>query len=617
MTPMMIRNTLRMEAACFVILAFIAFVYFSAKRPKTRLHKVFSCLIVSLEIHLLFDAVTVYTVNNLDEVPKWLNDICHRIFVGTMLLTILLYYLYIVFMIDEETNHRKRSVLYNVIRHAINIYMVAAEILIFIAPVEYQECPKGNYEIGVAAVIIYISIPMFLFHIVANIIRNYKYIHPKKRMAVIMVIIIEIITTIITAIDMSMLIAGLGLTLEAVCFYVILENPDIKLVEQIRSEKHKVEKISESKSKFVSVVSHEIRTPMNAIVGMTELMLNKSTNLDDEQIKYLTNIKNSGDALITILNDLLDMSKLEAGKFEIVEQPYSTEPFFEDIRMIIENRIGDKPIKLIYDIDDSMPEKLNGDSLRLRQVLINLMNNAVKFTDSGEIRLTIKIIKNENDRYSISFSVRDTGIGVKKEDLSRLFQAFTQVDLKKNQGKEGTGMGLSISSDLISLMGGKLSVASEYGKWTEFSFTISQGAAQETEAAKDTDSFEEIKGIHVLVVDDTDINLEIAKEIFEMLGVYADTAESGQDAIEMLFENKYDIIFTDYIMPEMSGTEFAVKVREYIEEGAEIPIIALTGDVSENAINEFNKSGINDYIQKPINVNKLALITKKWIKNNT
>lgn len=614
MTPMMIRNTLRMEAACFVILAFIAFVYFSAKRPKTRLHKVFSCLIISLEVHLVFDAITVYTVNNLDKVPKWLNDTCHRIFVGTMLLTIFLFYLYIAFMIDEETNYRKHSVLYNLIRRVINVFFVVAEVIILLAPVEYQECPKGNYEIGTAAVVIYISIPLFLLHIIFNIIRNYKYIHPKKRMAIVMVIIIEVITTIITAVDMSMLIAGLGLTLEAVCFYIILENPDIKLVEQIRSEKHKVEKISESKSKFVSVVSHEIRTPMNAIVGMTELLLSKSTNLDDEQIKYLTNIKNSGDALVTILNDLLDMSKIEAGKFEIVEQPYSTEPFFEDIRMIIENRIGEKPINLVYDIDDSIPEKLNGDSLRLRQVLINLMNNAVKFTDSGEIRLTVKVINDENDRYNISFSVKDTGMGVKKEDLSRLFQAFTQVDLKKNQGKEGTGMGLSISSELISLMGGQLEVKSEYGQWTEFFFTISQGAAKEAEVTNNTESFEEIKGIRVLVVDDTDINLEIAREIFEMLGVNADTAESGQDAIEMLFDNKYDIIFTDYIMPEMSGTEFAVKAREYMEDGKEIPIIALTGDVSDNAINEFKKAGINDYIQKPINVNKLASITKQWIK---
>jgi len=282
--------------------------------------------------------------------------------------------------------------------------------------------------------------------------------------------------------------------------------------------------------------------------------------------------------------------------------------------MIIENRIGEKPIKLVYDIDDSIPEKLNGDSLRLRQVLINLMNNAVKFTDSGEIRLTVKVINDENDRYNISFSVKDTGMGVKKEDLSRLFQAFTQVDLKKNLGKEGTGMGLSISSELISLMGGQLEVASEYGQWTEFFFTISQGAAKEAEVTNNTESFEEIKGIRVLVVDDTDINLEIAREIFEMLGVNADTAESGQDAIEMLFDNKYDIIFTDYIMPEMSGTEFAVKAREYMEEGKEIPIIALTGDVSDNAINEFKKAGINDYIQKPINVNKLALITKQWIK---
>ena len=607
-----IRNTLRMEVACFVVLAFIAFIYFSAKRKKTKVHRTFSSIIITLEIHLVFDAITVYTVNNLETVPKWLNDICHRLFMSTMLLTIFLFYQYISFMIDEETNYKKHSLAYTIIRKAITAYMLLAEVSLFVTPLYYEETSKGNYVAGFGATVICISIPLFLIHMIANTLYNYKDIHPKKRKAIINVMIIEIITTIITVFDMSMLIAGLGLTMEAVCFYIILENPDIKLVEQIREEKQKAEQISNSKSKLVSVVSHEIRTPMNAVVGMTDLLLKKNHNLDDETKKYLHNIKTSGEALVQILNDLLDMSKLESGKFEIVEQPYNPSDIFEDVKMIIENRIEDKPIKLVYDIDKSMPDCFNGDSLRIRQVLINLMNNAVKFTEKGEIRLTVNIVKTENNIYTIRFSVKDTGIGVKPEDLSKLFKAFSQVDTKKNHGKEGTGMGLSISSELISLMGGQLEVASEYGSWTEFFFTITQEYVPQQEDDEQIDEYDDISGIKVLVVDDTDINLEIAKEVFEMLGASADTAESGVDAINMLYENEYDLIFTDYIMPEMSGTEFTRKVRDLNESFSDIPVIALTGDISEEARKEFEQAGINDYIEKPINIQKLGTITKKW-----
>ncbi len=609
-----IRNTLRMEVACFVIIAFIAVIYFSVKREKTKLHITYSTIIIMLETHLIFDAITVYTVNNLDTVPLLFNDICHRIFMITMIFTIFLFYQYVSLTIDAEKNNKPHSKFYLFVRKFMVCYMVIATALIAVTPLHYEITPKGNYVTGIGAAVICISIPLCLIHMIINTLYNYKYISVKKRIAIIILFVIEIIVSIITVLDMSLLIAGMGLTLEAVCFYVILENPDIRLVEQLREEKKKVEAINESKTKFVSTVSHEIRTPMNAIVGMTEVLLGKGKNFSEEELRYLNNIKNSGDSLVKILNDILDISKIEAGKFDIINKPYKPLEMLDDIRMIIENRIGYKPIKLIYDIDKRLSEGLDGDSLRLRQILINLLNNAVKFTDKGEIKLTVNVLEISNSKCRLKFSVKDSGQGIKSEDLRKIFKAFSQVDKEKNHGKEGTGIGLSVSSELITLMGGKLSVESEYGTGTEFHFEIEQDIAEVKPEENNAPDLKSIKGIHVLIVDDTEINLEVAEAICELLEVNADIVMSGKEALEKLAIKKYDIIFTDYIMPNMSGTELTRKIRQlddvYFKN---VPIIALTGDTSKEAKQEFIEAGVNDYLEKPINSQKLNSIAVKWI----
>ena len=253
-------------------------------------------------------------------------------------------------------------------------------------------------------------------------------------------------------------------------------------MEELKKQKEIAEEANASKSAFLSIVSHEIRTPMNAVVGMTELLLRDEDSLTTKQAKYLNNIKNSGASLVMIVNDILDQSKIEAGKMEIVEDVYELRPMVDDVKMIIENRIGTKPIHLVMEIDEQIPDVMVGDSLRIRQILINLMNNAVKFTTEGFIKLSISVESKESDKLYLCFAVQDSGQGINEADLSKLGQAFTQVDVKKNHGKEGTGLGLSISRDFISLMGGQLQVNSTYGKGTTFYFTISQGFVDEEES---------------------------------------------------------------------------------------------------------------------------------------
>lgn len=257
------------------------------------------------------------------------------------------------------------------------------------------------------------------------------------------------------------------------CLIMLNVTKRYNMMEELKEAKLRAEEANESKSNFLSNMSHEIRTPMNAIVGMTEILLR--SDLSDQDRGYLMNIKNSGASLLTIINDILDFSKIESGKLEIIEEEYEPMSMLSDLSMIFLNRIGDKPVELIFDIDRNLPNKLYGDALRIRQVIINIANNAIKFTAAGYVKLAIQMVPaTEENMVNLNISIEDSGQGIKPEDLDKLFGSFQQVDTKKNRNKEGTGLGLAISKQLVETMGGQIGVRSEYGKGSEFYFHIPQ-----------------------------------------------------------------------------------------------------------------------------------------------
>ena len=384
------------------------------------------------------------------------------------------------------------------------------------------------------------------------------------------------------------------------------------------SEKKKQQAISakEAEERFLANMSHEIRTPMNAIVGMTEILLRG--NLTGEQKEYLENIKSSGNALVSIINDILDISKIEAGKMELVDDVYVTCQMMSDIDKIIKTRIGDKPIELVCDIDKNVPDRLYGDGLRIRQIIINLANNAVKFTDRGRITITMKAQQETDERIAVFVSVADTGQGIKKEDIKRLFGAFEQVDALKNKGKEGTGLGLTISSQLVEMMGGRLEVTSEYGKGSEFYFTIYQEPVSEDmewklEAEDDIMNFT-APNARILLVDDNEINRKVALGLLEPLQMQIDTAINGKNAIDMIEQKEYDLVFMDHMMPVMDGVEATKHLRE--KEGdyyQKLPVIALTANAMNEAQKLFQEAGMNGFVAKPIVMKQICQVIRQWL----
>lgn len=401
-----------------------------------------------------------------------------------------------------------------------------------------------------------------------------------------------------------------------------------KIIEQNHLMKRLVlqtEDANRAKTNFVSNMSHEIRTPMNSIVGITEILL-RSRHSPKEQ-EYLLNIQSSGRVLLTIINDVLDCSKMEAGKMQLFDEPYDTCSLFHDLRISMENRIGHSGLELIYDIDQDIPCKLKGDMGRIRQVIINLVNNAIKYTEKGSVRFSVHVRQKNTDKVMLYYEVADTGIGIRKEDQKILFDAFQRVEMDRNRYVEGTGLGLTISQNLVNMMGGVIEVESEYGKGSRFFFTIEQTIIDSTPVSavnyngqKDNVTEKEAECLfiapeaHILLVDDNELNLVVAKELLKPLRMQIDTAENGLQAVKMVRGSQYDLVLMDHMMPVMDGIEAAKAIRALPEDKYQkLPIIALTANAMVDARKEFLNAGMNGFVAKPIDFARICNQLKLWL----
>lgn len=401
-----------------------------------------------------------------------------------------------------------------------------------------------------------------------------------------------------------------------------------KIIEQNHLMKRLVlqtEDANRAKTNFVSNMSHEIHTPMNSIVGITEILL-RSRHSPKEQ-EYLLNIQSSGRVLLTIINDVLDCSKMEAGKMQLFDEPYDTCSLFHDLRISMENRIGHSGLELIYDIDQDIPCKLKGDMGRIRQVIINLVNNAIKYTEKGSVRFSVHVRQKNTDKVMLYYEVADTGIGIRKEDQKILFDAFQRVEMDRNRYVEGTGLGLTISQNLVNMMGGVIEVESEYGKGSRFFFTIEQTIIDPTPVSavnyngqKDNVTEKEAECLfiapeaHILLVDDNELNLVVAKELLKPLRMQIDTAENGLQAVKMVRGSQYDLVLMDHMMPVMDGIEAAKAIRALPEDKYQkLPIIALTANAMVDARKEFLNAGMNGFVAKPIDFARICNQLKLWL----
>jgi signal transduction histidine kinase/CheY-like chemotaxis protein len=412
-----------------------------------------------------------------------------------------------------------------------------------------------------------------------------------------------------------------------------LETTVHERTRELEIQTNLAESASRAKSEFLAHMSHEIRTPLNAIIGLAEVELNKMPR--GETGENLERISDSGSILLGIINDILDISKIESGHFELFPVNYSPLSLLNDVLNLNRVRIGLKPVDLEIEIDETMPSLLYGDELRIKQILNNLLSNAIKYTEKGTITFTAGWERQDGNA-RINYSVRDTGKGIRQEDLTNLFSEYIRMDQQSNRHIEGTGLGLAITKKLVERMDGDIAVESEYGKGSVFSIRIIQKLAGELpvgktavenlkdfshrperrELAKNLDRIQ-IPNTSVLVVDDVVSNLMVAKGLLVPYGLKVYLIKSGQEAIDLIRkgEIKFSAIFMDQMMPGMDGLEAVRIIRNEIdlEYTKTVPIIALTANALKGNDAMFREHGFHDFLSKPIDILKLDEILRKWV----
>ena len=416
-----------------------------------------------------------------------------------------------------------------------------------------------------------------------------------------------------------------GATLGIFLFYFGAETPDYKellsTMNKLEEATQRAESANQSKSDFLANMSHEIRTPINAVIGMNEMILREST--DANIIAYAQDVESAGKNLLAIINDILDFSKIEAGKIEIVDAPYRLSTVINDVAVITSFRAQSKGLTFEVDVDETLPDNLVGDEVRIRRVISNILNNAVKYTHEGGIVLSVRG-KWESRQLVLEIAVKDTGIGIREEDLPRLFTRFDRLDMAQNKTIEGTGLGLAITSSLMSMMGGSVNVESTYGQGSTFTLYLPQKVVSKEpigdyrgrfeKSLKESNAYQDAfcaPRARVLVVDDTVVNLTVVKGLLKQTQVQVDLANSGVEALEMTQETPYDVIFMDQRMPRMNGTQALNRIRAQIG-GANVstPVICLTADAIAGARERYIAEGFSDYLTKPVDgkeIEKLLL----------
>ncbi len=418
---------------------------------------------------------------------------------------------------------------------------------------------------------------------------------------------------------------GIALCVGLVILLVAAGLKAIRDLLNVEKEKQAAIAASQSKAKFLANMSHEIRTPINVVIGMNEMILRE--NKDETIEEYAYNIKSASQMLLSLVNDVLDFSKIEAGKLQIVEADYRLASMLSDVILGTNVRAKDKNLEIKLDIDETMPSILKGDEVRIKQILNNLLSNAIKYTEKGSVTLSAKGVRGE-DGFWLSFAVTDTGMGIKKEDMEKLFTSFQRLELSKNRYIEGTGLGLNIVKQLVSCMNGTIDVQSEYGVGSCFSVRIPQQIVDDTAmgkvgqkpkqslAVKDAkkDSLY-VPNAKILVVDDTQINLRVIRELLKRSRVQLDFATGGNECFEKTKKKKYDLILMDHMMPDPDGVQTLHMIRDDVDNlNRETDIIVLTANAIAGMREQYLAEGFADYLPKPVEAAKLEATIAKFLK---
>lgn len=485
----------------------------------------------------------------------------------------------------------------------------------------------GTYVHGPLYFITFVGVGVVLLFAFIATINDKKYYTKEQFMAINSLISLTGVSTILEiAISSKVLVIMFGITIGLLIIFMSLESPEyaktVAAKEEAERLRNEADLANSAKSNFLARMSHEIRTPMNAIMGMNEMIISST---HEEQTKiYSSDAYNAAHNLLDIINDILDFSRIESGKLTIINDKYSLTSILKDLWVLFSVKASEKGLMIDFEIDPTLYDERNGDKVRIRQILINLLNNAIKYTDEGKVTLRIFEVSSDENSDVVRYEVIDTGRGIRKEDIGKLSEAFERIEEKKSTNITGTGLGISITTSLLEMMDSKLSVESEYQKGSVFSFVLKQNVLSDKKVSEYkeakleeivvNDSNINLLGKKILCVDDTPINLKVFKAFLKDTSVDIDLAESGKDALALTAKNHYDLIFMDHLMPEMDGVDCLKEIRNQERgENADTPIIVLTANAIKGAREKYIEYGFAEVCFKPYTKDDLVKVLNNCI----
>lgn len=593
------------------VLMFIIF-YFSKERLNTLDTKMYSCILVTNIIGIMID-VFGYFIFKIYGSESFISILISKFYLVYYFLWAYFFLLYIfVISFREKTEYLFQK---KFTKPSIILTSIIISLIVLIMPIQITYEDNVAYSSGLSVNMVYGLCFIMVGIMLYCLLRNLKKISTKEYIPLLTFMVLSTFCMIIQKTYPEITLMLMCHSIVTSLMYFTIENPDVKMVKELEVAKNEAEKANHAKSEFLSSMSHELRTPLNAIVCFSELLESKE-GLDSESKDFAKDIVSASHNLLDLVNGVLDISKIEAGKMELINKEYNSQELFNSLSTMVIPRIGDKPIDFKTVIASDIPPVLKGDTGKLKQIILNLLTNAVKYTDKGFIKYRVECINDyKNNQTKLIITVTDTGRGIKKEDIDRLFKKFERLEEDRNTSIEGTGLGLAITESLAELMGGKINVISDYGKGSTFKFVVVEEIVNKESNLvvneQTTLNYETFEGKKVLVVDDSKLNLKVAENVLKNFKVSTETVTSGLECLSCVKSKKYDIIFMDIMMPNMSGVEVLKKLRE---EKVNIPVIALTADAIEGQEEKYISEGFDGYLSKPIDKTKLKVILNKYLK---